>query len=73
MANRGVPGGALCLLIGFCALALVGGAAADPISLNLQFLALRDAAPTLDPEVLQLALIARANAESRGLLKRPRS
>ncbi len=71
MANRGVPGAALCLLVGCCALALVGGAAADPIALNLQFMALRDAAPTLDPEVLRLALIARANAESRGLLKRP--
>ena len=71
MANRGVPGAALCLFIGVCAVALVGGAAADPIALNLQFMALRDAAPTLDPEVLRLALIARANAESRGLLKRP--
>ena len=72
MSNRGVPGAVLCLLIGLCAaLAAAGGAAADPITLSLRFTALRDAAPTLDPEVLRLALIARANAERRGLLKRP--
>jgi hypothetical protein len=71
LANRGVPRAARCLLVVFCAVALAGGAAADPNALGLQFTALRDAAPTLDPEVLRLALIARANAESRGLLKRP--
>jgi hypothetical protein len=71
LANRGVLRAARRLLVGFCAVAFAGGAAADPNALSLQFTALRDAAPTLDPEVLRLALIARANAEHRGLLKRP--
>ena len=61
----------LCLCSVFCLIALVGGAAADPIGLDLQVTSLLAAAPTLDPEVLRLALTARANAEREGLLKRP--
>jgi hypothetical protein len=71
LANRTGRGAISCLFIGFCAVVPGKGAAADPIATDPQFVSLRDAAPTLDPEVLRLALIARANAERRGLLERP--
>jgi hypothetical protein len=64
-------GVALYLCIGLCAVALVGRATADPNTLDLQITSLHAAAPTLDPEVLRLALIAKTNAERQGLLKRP--
>jgi len=71
LAKWGRKGAALCLCIGFCLLAPVGRAAADPIGLDRQVASLQAAAPSLDPEVLRLALIARASAEREGLLNRP--
>jgi hypothetical protein len=53
----------------------VAARAADSIGpdhrLDPRFATLRDAAPTLDPEVLRLALVAHANAQRRALLARP--
>jgi len=52
--------------LGFAAASL-----AQPVATDSQLQRLHSEAPALDPEILELALTARSNAEEEGLLKRP--
>ena len=61
----------LVLAVSLIWLGFAGASLAQPAATDSQLQRLHSEAPALDPEVLELALTARSNAQEEGLLKRP--